>query len=238
MPVRRNWKGFAVCEAWLGTTGLSIVGRPVCLLVPFVSEMGQEPSAAEGRRDRGPRERLLDTAYELFSRRGIRGVGIEEVIEHAGVAKATLYRHFASKDDLVLAFLELRHQGWTDDIQLAQTRHTDGGPEQRLLAIFDVLDERFHSKDFDAYLFFNALVEMGADHPAGQASVRHVEHIRSMVRQLADEAGLRDTDDFARSWHILMKGSVIAAAEGDPDAAEHAKAMARSLIERHRQPAS
>jgi AcrR family transcriptional regulator len=217
-------------------TGLSIVGRPVCLLLPFASEMEPELSAADRRR--GPRERLLDTAYELFSRRGIRGVGVEEVIEHAGVAKATLYRHFASKDDLVLAFLERRHQHWTDDIQQAQTRHSDGGPEQRLLAIFDVLDERFHSTEFDAYLFFNALVEMGADHPAGRASVRHVEHIRSIVRQLADEAGLRDTDDFARSWHILMKGSVIAAAEGDPDAAEHAKAMARSLIERHRQPAS
>jgi AcrR family transcriptional regulator len=198
--------------------------------------MEQELSAADPRPARSPRERLLDTAYELFSRRGIRGVGIEEVIERAGVAKATLYRHFPSKDDLVLAFLERRHQHWTEDIQQAQTRHSDGGPEERLLAIFDVLDERFHSQEFDAYLFFNALVEMGAEHPAGRASVRHVEHIRSIVRQLADEAGLRETDDFARSWHILMKGSIIAAAEGDPAAAEHAKAMARSLIDRHRQP--
>jgi AcrR family transcriptional regulator len=200
--------------------------------------MEQEPSAADPRPARSPRERLLDTAYELFSRRGIRGVGVEEVIERAGVAKATLYRHFPSKDDLVLAFLERRHQHWTEDIQQAQTRDSDGGPEERLLAIFDVLDERFHSQEFDAYLFFNALVEMGADHPAGRASVRHVEHIRSTVRQLADEAGLRDTDEFARSWHILMKGSIIAAAEGDPAAAEHAKAMARSLIDRHRQPTS
>jgi AcrR family transcriptional regulator len=200
--------------------------------------MEQEMSAADRRPDRGPRERLLDTAYELFSRRGIRGVGVEEVIERAGVAKATLYRHFPSKDDLVLAFLERRHQHWTDDIHEAQTRHSDGRPEERLLAIFDVLDERFRSQEFDAYLFFNALLEMGAEHPAGRASVRHVEHIRSIVRQLADDAGLRDTDNFARSWHILMKGSIIAAAEGDLAAAPHAKAMARSLIDRHRQPTS
>jgi AcrR family transcriptional regulator len=198
--------------------------------------MEQERPAAVRAPERGPRERLLDTAYELFSRRGIRGVGIEEVIEHAGVAKATLYRHFPSKDDLVLAFLERRHQHWTDDIHEAQTRYSDGGAEDRLLAIFDVLGERFRSEEFDAYLFFNALLEMGAEHPAGRASVRHVEHIRSIVRQLADEAGLRDTEAFARSWHILMKGSIIAAAEGDPAAAEHAKAMARSLIDRHRQP--
>jgi AcrR family transcriptional regulator len=192
-------------------------------------------SPVDQRQSRGPRERLLDTAYELFSRRGIRGVGIEEVIERAGVAKATLYRHFPSKDDLVLAFLERRQQDWTDDIHEAQARHRDAGPEERLLAIFDVFDERFRDEDFDAYLFFNALLEMGAEHPAGRASVRHVEHIRSIVRQLADEAELRDTDAFSHSWHILMKGSIVAAAEGDPDAAQRAKAMARNLIARHRQ---
>jgi AcrR family transcriptional regulator len=195
-----------------------------------------EASATDRRLVRGARERLLDTAYELFSRRGIRGVGVEEVIERAGVAKATLYRHFPSKDDLVLAFLERRHQHWTRDIQEAQARQRDGRPEERLLAIFDVFDERFRSSEFDAYLFFNALFEMGAEHPAGRASVRHVEHIKSLVRELADEAGLRDTDAFVRSWHILMKGSIIAAAEGDLAAAQHAKAMARSLIDRHRRP--
>jgi AcrR family transcriptional regulator len=195
--------------------------------------MKPEPPAPHRRRDGDPRERLLSTAYELFSRRGIRGVGIEEVIDRAGVAKATLYRHFPSKDDLVLAFLERRHEHWTRDIQEAQTRESGGGPEDRLLAIFDVLDERLRSEEFDAYLFFNALVEMGAEHPAGRASVRHVEHIRSIVRELADEAGLHDTDEFARSWQILMKGSIIVAAEGDPAAAQHAKVMARSLIARH-----
>jgi AcrR family transcriptional regulator len=200
--------------------------------------MEQEPSPADRRSDHGPRERLLDTAYELFSRRGIRGVGVEEVIERAGVAKATLYRHFRSKDDLVLAFLERREQHWTDDIHAAQATHRDAGPEERLLAIFDVFDERFRGEDFDAYLFFNALFEMGAEHPTGRASVRHVENIKSIVRQLAEEAELRDSDAFSHSWHILMKGSIVAAAEGDPDAAQRAKAMARSLIDRHRQTAS
>jgi AcrR family transcriptional regulator len=190
-----------------------------------------EASTAEGRT---PRERLLDTAYELFSRRGIRGVGVEEVIERAGVAKATLYRHFPSKDDLVLAFLERREQRWARDLVQGQARRRDASPEDRLLAIFDVFHERFHGEDFDAYLFFNALVEMGADHPAGRASVRHAENIRLTVRRLADEAGLRDADSFARSWHILMKGSIIAAAEGDVDAAQRAKAMGRTLIEHHR----
>jgi len=90
----------------------------------------------------GARERILGTAYELFSRRGVRAVGIDEVIERAGVAKATLYRHFHSKDELVLAFLDLREQRWTRDFVEAGALSRGSGPEERLLAIFDVFDAR------------------------------------------------------------------------------------------------
>ena len=90
------------------------------------------PAQAQADRRRGPRERLLDTAYELFSRRGIRGVGVEEVIEHAGVAKATLYRHFPSKDALVLAFLERREQHWTRDLLEVQTGRAHASPAGRM----------------------------------------------------------------------------------------------------------
>jgi hypothetical protein len=75
---------------------------------------------------------------------------------------------------------------------------------------------------------------MGAGHPTGKACVDYLENIRAVVRGLADEAGLRDTDDFARAWHILMKGSIISAAEGDLDAAKRARSMARSLIDAYR----
>ena len=75
--------------------------------------MGFSSPAEVTTHETGARQRILETAYELFSHRGIRGVGVEEVITQAGVAKATLYRHFPSKDDLVIAFLELREQRWT-----------------------------------------------------------------------------------------------------------------------------
>ena len=78
------------------------------------------------------------------------------------------------------------------------------------------------------------LLELGAAHPAGAASVRHLENIRAVVATLATEAGLRDPGEFARSWHILMKGSIVQAAEGDRDAAKRAQEMAKALIERHR----
>ena len=75
---------------------------------------------------------------------------------------------------------------------------------------------------------------MGVEHPAGKACIAHLENIRSVVRSLAEEAGLRDADSFARSWHILMKGSIVSATEGDRDAAQRAKSMARVLIEQYR----
>jgi AcrR family transcriptional regulator len=182
----------------------------------------------------GARERLLDTAYELFSRRGIRDVGIDEVIERAGVAKRTLYRHFPSKDDLVLAFLERREQRWTLGWVEAEARRRGSTPEAQLLAIFDAFDEWFRRADFEACAFINVLLEMGPEHPAGAASIGHLENIRSVVRRLAEAAGLHDTAAFAHSWHILMKGSIVAAAEGDQQAARRARAMARLLISQHR----
>jgi AcrR family transcriptional regulator len=180
------------------------------------------------------RERILETAYELFSRRGVRDVGIDEVIERAGVAKATLYRHFPSKDDLVIAFLELREERWTLAWVEAEAKRRGATPEEQLLAIFELFDEWFHRDDFEACSFINVLLEMGPAHRVGQASVRHLASIRSVVGRLAEEAGLRDPESFAHSWHILMKGSIVSATEGDAEAAQRARSMARLLIEQHR----
>jgi AcrR family transcriptional regulator len=182
------------------------------------------------------RERILDTAYDLFSRRGIRAVGVDEVVERAGIAKATLYRHFRSKDDLVLAYLQLREQRWTLDWVEAEAQRRGATPEDQLLAIFDAFDEWFHREDFEACSFINVMLEMGITHPAGRASVQHLENIRSIIRRLAEAAQLQDPEIFARSWHILMKGSIVSAAEGDLDAARRAKAMARLLLDQHRPP--
>jgi len=183
----------------------------------------------------GPaRERILNTAYDLFARRGIRDVGVDEIIERAGVAKATLYRHFPSKDALVLAFLERREQLWTRGFVEAGARDRGQTPEERLLAIFDVFDEWFRSDEFEACSFINVLLELGPRHAVGKASIDYLENIRGVVRSLAEEAGLRDVESFARSWHILMKGSIISAAEGDVDAAKRAQSMAALLIDQHR----
>jgi AcrR family transcriptional regulator len=196
--------------------------------MPTTSEIDRRPVG-------DARQRILDTAYELFSRRGIRAAGVDEVISRAGVAKATLYKHFPSKDDLVLAFLDRREQLWTREWVEAEARRRGATPEERLLAIFDLFDEWFRRPDFEACSFINVLLEMhDRNHPLGRASAIHLENLRSIVRALGEEAGLRDPDGFAHSWGIVMKGSIVAAAEGDLEAAQRATRIARLLLDQHR----
>ena len=127
---------------------------------------------AAANRESPVRERILGTAYELFARRGVRDVGINELVDRAGVTKATLYRHFPSKDDLVVAFLELREQRWTRGWVEAEARRRGSTPEEQLLAIFDLFDEWFHRDDFEACSFINVLLELGFCSPSRQSEHR------------------------------------------------------------------
>ena len=186
-------------------------------------------------RPRDPaRERILTTAYELFSRRGVRDVGIGEVVERASIAKATLYRHFPSKNDLVLAFLDRRRRVWTEQTLEAGARRRGATAERQLLALFDVLDDWFRRPDYESCSFINVLLEMRPTHPTGRAAIEHLNEVRDVVKELADEANLREIDSFVTAWHLLMNGSIVSAAAGDANAAQPAKELARVLIEQHR----
>lgn len=185
----------------------------------------------------GARERILTAAYELFTRRGVRDVDTDEVLQRAGVGSDALREFFATKDELVIAVLRRREELWTFALIEEQSRKRGATPLEQLLAIFDVFDEWFRTDDFDACTFINVLLEMGADHPIGRAGIEHLGTIRDIVRTRAEDADLIDPDDFARSWHILMKGSIVSAAEGDRLAAQRAKRMGRLLIDCHRPPA-
>jgi AcrR family transcriptional regulator len=179
------------------------------------------------------RERILDTAYDLFSRHGIRAVGVDRIIATSGVAKMSLYRHFHSKDSLVLAFLQEREKRWTMEwLHTEASRRADDGPG-RMLAIFDVFDEWFRQPDFEGCSFINVLLEFSeVDHPIRQATTGHLANIRGLVREFAEDAGVADPEAVARQWHILMKGSIVAAGEGDRDAAGRARALGELLLER------
>ena len=181
------------------------------------------------------RERILDAAYELFSRHGVRAVGIDRVIEESGVAKATLYRTFTSKDDLVIEFLRMREARWTKDWLQREVEQRASAPEERLLAIFDVFHDWFQREDFEGCSFINVLVETD-DHgsPVYKATAGHLEAIRGFLSELAGAAGIERPHEFARRWHILMKGSIIAAQEGDRDAARRSRQIGEVLLTRER----
>jgi AcrR family transcriptional regulator len=184
-------------------------------------------------RDSG-RERLSQAAYELFSREGVRSVGVDAVIARAGTAKMTLYRNFPSKDDLILDFLRRREQLWTREWLEAESQRRGETPRDRLLAIFDVFSEWFSQPDFEGCSFLTTMIEINdQDHPVHQAAVVHLANIRNYIEGLAAEAGIRDVDSFARKWHILMKGSIMAAHEGDAAAADRARELGELLLAQH-----
>ena len=195
--------------------------------------MEAAPTPAAGERA-SARERILDTAYELFSRHGTRAVGVDRIIAECGVAKMTLYRNFTSKDELILAFLERREQRWTREWLQSEAVRRGGSPAERMLAIFDVFDEWFATKDFEGCSFINVMLEIvDQGDPVRQATVRHLAAIRAFVRDLAAEAGVEDPDAVAHQWHILMKGCIVAAGEGDREAAKRSRQLGGLLLAHH-----
>ena len=184
------------------------------------------------RGKRGARERILDSAYDLFSHEGIRSVGVDRIIARSGVAKMSFYRHFPSKDALVLEFLELREERWTRDWLEAEVLRRAELPADRLLATFDVFAEWFHSDDFEGCAFITVLLEMSDHGEVRRATATRLAHIREFICALATEAGAADPERLARQWHILMKGSIIAAQEGDLEAAASARDVAELLLHR------
>lgn len=190
------------------------------------------PSPPEKKkRRRNARERILTTAYDLFRRQGTSHVGIDTIVREAGVAKMSLYRHFPSKQDLVAAFLQRREELWTLAWLEAEIAQRAAAPAERLLAIFDVFDEWFHSDDFDGCSFVNVLLEYPTGHPSRCLAGMHIARVRTLLEKLALEAGIRDPQTFALRWHILMKGAIVLACEGNLDAAHQAKTLARLYLD-------
>jgi hypothetical protein len=138
-----------------------------------------------------------------------------------------------SKDDLVLAVLALRDQNWFSEI-VAEAQRRSATPEEELLVIFDVFADRLGDGGYKTNMLIKVLMEMGPDHPLGQASVTYLARIRGHVQAVAEDAGLEHSELFARAWHLLLKGSIISAMEGDQQAASLAKDMAGIIIGRHR----
>jgi AcrR family transcriptional regulator len=178
-----------------------------------------------------PRDRLLGAAYDLFSRNGVDKVGIDTILAKSGCAKASLYGNFSSKVDLAIAFLDQREAVWTRGWLEAEVKRRASTPDGRLLAVFDVFDGWFRKKTFEGCSFINVLLESDIDSPVRRAAAIHLAKIRAIIHGLAKEARLSDPEKFAQAWHMLMKGSIVSAAEGNKNAARDAKRAARLVLE-------
>jgi AcrR family transcriptional regulator len=195
---------------------------------------GGVPERAPGvDRTRSGRERILTAAYDLFSRSGIRATGVDAITDEAEVAKMTLYRNFHSKNDLAVAFLALREERWFKGWVQAETHARATSPAGRLLAIFDLFTEWFKRDDFEGCSFVTSLLEFEYHgDPVRQACVEHLAGIRAYLCELATGAGVPEPERFAAQWHILIKGAIVSAHEGDRDGAMKARELGMLLLER------
>jgi AcrR family transcriptional regulator len=182
------------------------------------------------QREVRPRERLINAAYDLFSRDGVSQVGIDTILAKSRCAKASLYSNFKTKVELAIAFLDKREAVWTRGWLESEIKRRAKTPEGRLLAIFDVFDGWFHKKSFEGCSFINVLLESREGSPVREAAAIHLAKIRAIVRDLAEEANLREPERFAQAWHMLMKGSIVSAGEGNRNAARDAKYAAQLVL--------
>ena len=179
-----------------------------------------------------PRQQILETASQLFYQKGIQKVGINEIIATSGVAKRTLYRHFASKDELIEEVMKHRATEWLRWFETA-VQNRGNTPKERLLATFDVLREWYASPDFRGCPFINAVLEIAdAFHPAHDVSVGVRESIRMQIEQLAEQAGVKDAKSFSQQYLLLIGGaSLMATIEGFSGGANYAQQALSTLID-------
>jgi AcrR family transcriptional regulator len=188
------------------------------------------------RRALTPKEKIDRTAYALFTRHGIRSVGVDTIVARSGAGKMTLYRHYPSKDALALAFFERRFElfsrRWQSAVEALRLP-----PRKVLLAVFDVLEDWYRSPGYTGCPVVKAVLESGTDEPVYAGALRYFSSVRSFLKKLATQAGVRDPDALAAQWHILVWGSIIGARAKDRHAARRAKEIAAAILAREGRPA-
>jgi len=175
------------------------------------------------------RERLLAAASELFYDEGVHTVGIDRVIERAGVAKASLYNTYGSKDELVRAYLEQRHAGTAERITRYLERYTE--PRARLLGVFEAQGEIFARQGFRGCAFVSASAESPGE-AVSRATDNYRGWVRGLLTTLAREAGAPDSEQLGRQLHMIYDGASLSARmDRDPSAAAVARTAAEALLD-------
>jgi len=174
------------------------------------------------------KQHLIETALTLFNEKGYHATGIDLILAESKVSKATLYKHFRSKDELILAVLKLRHENVLQTIRKNVAASEEQG-SARVLAIFDGLDSWFNSKDFYGCNFINASAEYA--HNDDPIYIYAAEHKQSIVALVQETLTIEDKHK-AEQIDLLIEGAIVMAhTRGVKAAARMAKEMARSFIQ-------
>ena len=177
------------------------------------------------------RERILETAFARFYARGLRAVGVDLIIAESGVAKATFYKHFPAKDELVLAYLDKVDGLWSGQLHAA-ARAAGPDPADQLVGMFDALGAACRSDGYRGCAFINAAAEAPAGTPIHARTVAHKQAVQAWVRDLAEDAGAADPDELARSLTLLLDGGLSnGSLSADPRTAEAARTTARLVVD-------
>jgi AcrR family transcriptional regulator len=151
-------------------------------------------------------QQLLDAAQELFYREGIRAIGVDAVVERAGVNKMSLYRRFASKDELVAAYLDRMHEGYQKRFEASVAKHPDA-PARQLMQALDDLVKRASAPDYRGCPFLNVSCEFGDPaHPARQSAERNKQYLLTRLTEISAAAGATNPRELAESLALLVDG--------------------------------
>ena len=177
------------------------------------------------------REHLIETALELFSRNGFHGVGIDTILNKSGVAERTLYNHFKSKDELILAVLRHYDERFRNFFMRTVERQA-GNPKDRLLAVFDVAEKWFDQKNFYGCIFVGATNEYPENGTAIRNTCREFKGLMlAYIKELAKEAKVKQPGQLAVQLLLLFEGAItMAQINNSPLSAKQAKSAAKVLI--------
>lgn len=178
------------------------------------------------------RQHLIDVATRLFNEHGYHAAGVDRVIQEAGIAKTTLYRHFGSKDRLIVEVLKRIDEAYRDGMR--RTVEAAGGDARgKLLATFDFLQDWFNEASFHGCPFVSAAAEFGEQGNAVlQEAVVHKRLVCAYLEELARAAGASDPKGLANAINLLHEGAIaVAHVTGHKAAAQQAKALARKIID-------
>ena len=179
------------------------------------------------------RNHLVDTALALFNREGYHATGIDRILAEAGCAKMTLYNHFKSKDELILAALRQRDERFRNGF-MRQVEKRAKTPRGRLLAIYDALQDWFDSEQFSGCMFINAAAEFAdPEEPIHAACAEHKRLVLGYLKALAAAAGAPDPDTLSGQLMLLVEGAIAMRYTAcQQDAAKRARDSAAILVQR------